>query len=228
MTARQLTFDLPAKTALGREDFFVSTANNLAVAMLETWPDWPAQKLVLVGPKGSGKTHLSGIWASETGAVAIAATALAGADIPAFANAPVLVEDIDAIAGDLAAETTLFHLHNLLTANATALLMTSATHPVRLPFGLADLASRLQGTAITEIGPPDDALLAAMLVKLFADRQIAVAPAVVRYLVARMERSFAAAQTLVERLDNAALAEGRAITLPLVARTLDKSGSAGA
>ena len=66
--AQQLSFDLPARPALGRDAFFVADSNALAVAAIDGWRDWAGGKLVLVGPAGSGKTHLSHVWAADTGA----------------------------------------------------------------------------------------------------------------------------------------------------------------
>ena len=139
-----------------------------------------------------------------------------------------VVEDVDRCAGLADAEAALFHLHNLTLANGMALLLTGATPPARWGMALPDLASRMQATAITTIEPPDDALLSAVLIKLFADRQLTVAPTLIPYLVARMERSFAGAQDLVAALDQAALSQGRAITLPLAALVLDKLSKVGA
>ncbi len=233
--ARQLAFDLPAKTALGREDFFVSDANRHAVGMLENWQachaaqaGWPGGKLILHGPEGCGKTHLAHVWAAESGARIVAAETLSGNGLDTLATGPVAIEDADRIAGDLARETLLFHLHNLMQTNASPLLITARRPAARWPLALPDLASRMQGTLQVAIAPPDDRLLAAMLVKLFADRQVAVRPRLIEYLLHRIERSFAAARRVVAELDAAALTEGRPITLPLAAQVLDKDNANGA
>lgn len=217
---RQLTFDLPARTAWRREDFFVSPANAAALAALDDWRNWPGGKMVLCGPKGSGKTHLAKLWAAETGAAVLPATALAEADLPALsALGAVAVEDADAAAGDGACEAAFFHLHNLVTQSGH-LLVTAATPPRDWPLMLPDLASRLQAAALARIEAPDDALLSAVLIKLFADRQLAVPPALIPYMVQRMERSIDAARDLVARLDARSLAEGRAITRVMAAEEL--------
>ncbi len=223
--ARQLSFDLPAKDALGREDFFVSPANAAAVALIEGWQDWPARKLVLVGPQGAGKTHLAHVWAALSGARIVSAAALATAGIPALAQSNVAIEDCPAIAGDRAAEDALFHLHNLALAEGRALLFTGRTPPGQWPLTLPDLASRMQGTPVAELKPPDDALLAALLIKLFTDRQLAPSPETVPWLVKRIDRSFAAARQAVERLDAAALETRRPITPRLAGEVLDKPGT---
>ena len=222
--SRQLAFDLPARDEMTRAAFFVSPVNALALAAVDGWRDWPGGKMLLVGPAGSGKTHLAHLWAAETGASLIAAADLAGADLPALAAADrVAVEDADALAGDRAAETALFHLHNLVLP-AGRLLMTATRPPRDWGLVLPDLMSRMQAAPVTRLEPPDDALLSAVLVKLFADRQIAVAPNLIPYLVARMPRSIGAARGLVAALDARALAEGRPITRALAAEILDSAG----
>lgn len=220
--AEQLTFDLPHRTARGREDFFVSPANAVAVATIEGWAQWPQGKLLLVGPEGAGKTHLAHVWAERTDARIVAARDLARADIAALAGLRALaVEDADRIAGVRASEEALFHLHNLLLAEGGVLLLTARRAPRSWPFVLPDLKSRAEGTATATIAPPDDALLGALLLKQFADRQLAVAPALVPYLVGRMERSSAAARDMVAALDARALATGRRINRALAAEVLD-------
>lgn len=219
---QQLSFDLPVRAALGREDFFVAPANAMAVALIEGWQNWPGRKLVLEGPKGAGKTHLAHVWAQATGARIVAAASLAGADIPALASGHVVVEDVPAIAGDAEAENALFHLHNLTLAEGHALLLTADRPAARWGLGLPDLASRMQGTQATSLAAPDDRLLAAVLAKLFADRQLIPTPDTIPYLVARMDRSLASAGQLVVRLDNAALSQKRAINRKLAAEVLEQ------
>lgn len=217
----QLSFDLTAKPALGREDFFVSPANALAVASIEGWQDWPARKLALIGPPGAGKTHLVHVWAALSGASIVCAADLPGADIPALASGPVAVEDIPTIARNAAAQDALFHLHNLALAEGHSLLLTGDAAPSLWGLSLPDLASRMQGTPSVTLEGPDDALLSAVLMKLFADRQLAPTPDTIRYLTRHMERSFAAAGRIVAALDAAALGTGRGITRALAAQVLD-------
>ncbi len=220
--AEQLILDLAVKPALGRADFFVSEANRAAVEMLERWREWPDGKLLIHGPEGAGKSHLAQVFAAESGARVVEAQALEESALPGLCESPVAVEDADRIAGDRRRETLLFHLHNMARAAKSPLLLTARTPPARWPFALPDLESRLRGALAVGIDPPDDALLAAMLVKLFADRQIAVSPGLVSYLVARVERSHAALCEIVEALDRAALTRQRAITTHLAAQVLDK------
>ncbi len=223
--AEQLSFDLPVKTAHGRDDFFVSSANANAVAMIDSWADWPARKLVLYGPPGAGKTHLAHVWSDLSGGRIVTARDLPRADIPALARAPVAVEDCDRIAGDPPAETALFHLHNLVLAEGHSLLLTARAAPNHWALTLPDLASRMQGTPAVELDLPDDLLLTAVLAKLFDDRQLTPAPDVIDFLLRRIDRSFEAARRVVAQLDAAALSRKRALTRPFVREVLDKSGA---
>ncbi|MEP3296067.1 MAG: DnaA/Hda family protein [Pseudoruegeria sp.] len=217
----QLAFDLQTRPALGREDFFVSPANAVAVATLAAPQAWPNGKMALIGPQGAGKTHLAYVFAAETGATSVQANTLAQADIQTLANTPVIVEDVAEIANDTEAQNALFHLHNLVLANGHALLVTGRTAPSRWGLTLPDLASRMVGTAVTTLDPPDDALLSAVLLKLFADRQSPVDPTVIPYLASRMERDLAIAGAIVAELDRAALARKKGVTRPLAAEILD-------
>lgn len=219
--AKQLSFDLPSDPQLGREDFLVTPANAVALAMIEGWQDWSARKLLLTGPTGAGKTHLAHIWAQSTSATLLPATRLAEIDVPKRAERSVAVEDIEHVAGDRSAETALFHLHNLLLAEGHWLLLSGNGTPDRWPFVLPDLKSRIVGTPAVALEPPDDALLAAVLAKLFADRQLNPKTDVIPYLVSRMERTFDAARAIVSRLDDASLAEKRPISRQLARQMLD-------
>ena len=223
--AKQLSFDLPAKTALGREDFFVSPANALAVAMISA-NSWPGNKLVLSGPAGAGKTHLAHVWAAETGGHILHAADLRHDDVPALAQTPIAVEDVPMIAGDLEQQKTLFHLHNLVLAQGHALLMTGRLAPKFWELPLADLQSRVEGAHHVALDPPDDALLCAVLAKLFVDRQLNPGPDVIAYLVKHMDRRFETAAEVVEQLDKVALTEKREITRTLAIRVLSQDQNA--
>ena len=217
--ARQMPLDLPARPATGRAHFFVSQANETALAALDDWPRWPGGKHALVGPEGSGKTHLARVWADASGARIVAAAGLGEAEVPALADhGRVAVEDVPGIAPG--AERALLHLHNLLAARGGSLLVTGRRAPRHWGLGLPDLASRIEAAGLSRLDPPDDALLAALLVKLFADRGVQAPPALVAWLLPRMERSFAAAQRIVAGIDALALAEGRPVTRALAARVL--------
>ncbi|WP_085310308.1 HdaA/DnaA family protein [Planktotalea arctica] len=218
----QLSFDLPARLALERDDFFVSPSNALALALIDAPQNWSNGKLILIGPKGAGKTHLAHVWAAQSGARIIDARMLDEAAVPALSQGPVVVEDADLIAGNKALETVLFHLHNLAQAEGQPLLITAQNTPQRWPLGLPDLASRLHAIQIAQLEAPDDALLTALLMKLFMDRQLNPAPDVIPFLARRIDRSFAAAQQIVATLDKATLDAKRPLTRAFASAVLDK------
>ena len=217
--SEQLPLELPVRPALGREDFLVTDANRLALQSVEQWPSWPGGKLALVGETGAGKTHLAHVWANLADAPIISATQIDAMDPPEH----IAIEDIDRLTNapdrDIR-EEAIFHLYNAITAKGGTMLLTGTTPPSRWDIALPDLVSRLQTVGIARIEPPDDALFAALLVKLFADRQIQIKPSLVSFLLPRIERSFAAAKTMVERLDREALAQGRKVNIGLAGEVL--------
>lgn len=220
MTApAQLALDLGHRPAMGADDFLVASGNEAAVAWLDAWPNWPAPALVVHGPAGCGKTHLAQVWRARTQAPLATAADLTSEAVPGLlaASAAVAVDDAERVAGEPERERALFHLYNLARETGGWLLLTSSEPPARWGLRLPDLRSRLLAAPAVAVAPPDDALLAAVLVKLFADRQLKIGAEVVDYLATRMERSFEAARTLVADLDAAALATRRSIT-PRLAR----------
>lgn len=219
---QQLSFDLPVRTALGRDDFMVSPGNAVAVSLIENWANWPGGKLVLTGPPGAGKTHLTHVWAGLSGGRIVAAGDLAGADIPDLSGGAVAVEDVPQIAQDADAMTALFHLHNLVLANGHTLLLTGRGAPVHWGLGLPDLQSRVGGTPAAILELPDDALLAAVLAKLFADRQLKPRTDVIPYLALHMERSFDAARRIVAALDTESLSAQKPLTRVMAAKVLGR------
>ncbi|KEJ98213.1 hypothetical protein SAMN05444149_10172 [Pseudosulfitobacter pseudonitzschiae] len=220
--SQQLSFDLPVRTALGRDDFMVSPGNAVAVSLIEAWDNWPGGKLVLTGPPGAGKTHLTHVWAGMAGARIVAARDLAEADIPDLAGGPIAVEDVPQIAADADAMTALFHLHNLALANGHPLLMTGRGAPVHWGLGLPDLQSRVGGTPAAILELPDDSLLTAVLAKLFADRQLKPRIDVIPYLAMHMERSFDAARRMVAVLDAESLSAQKPLTRAMAAKVLGR------
>ena len=220
---KQLSFDLPAKPALGRDDFFVAPSNAMAVAMLDSSFTWPSGKLVLSGPRGAGKTHLVHVWASQSGARIIAATDLTEDMVPELSQGPVAVEDVPKIARNIEAQNALFHLHNMVLANGHALMLTGGAAPNLWALSLPDLQSRVQAATHVALEAPDDALLTVVLAKLFNDRQIMPKPDVIPYLVAHMDRSFEAAAQIVEQMDEISLAEGHTLSRPLAIRLLSQN-----
>lgn len=219
--AQQLGFDLPVRTALGRDDFLVASSNVVALSMVDAWRNWGPPKLVLSGPEGAGKTHLAHVWAADSGARIISATDLEHGSVDTLFHAPIAVEDVDKIAHDQDKQTTLFHLHNALQAAGLPLLMTGKAAPNLWRLSLPDLQSRVDAAGHAALDAPDDSLLGAVLAKLFADRQLTPRPDVIPYLVTHMERSFAAARHVVADLDATSLAQKKPITRALAAMCLD-------
>ncbi|GFE65691.1 DnaA ATPase domain-containing protein [Litoreibacter roseus] len=218
---RQIPFALPVKTAFGRDNYFISDANALAVATVENWSDWPQGKLMLTGDEGAGKSHLAQVWAAEVDGQIMDARAIADADIPTLLSGPLVIEDLHLAAGDTAAETQLFHLYNLSGAEGIPVLFTTRIPAARMDFTVADLKSRMQALQTAQLGPLDDQLLAAILVKLFADHQLRVKPQVLDYTVRRIERSYAAALEFVRKVDRRALAGKSKVTIALARQVLD-------
>ncbi len=215
MTApEQLVLSLPQRPALGRADFLVAPCNETAVAWIDRWPDWPVPALALVGPPASGKSHLAEVWRGVSGGPRLTPETLAAGSPAALLGEAraALVDEADRVAGDAGAEEALFHLYNLLRERGGSLLLCARSEPARWGLGLADLASRLSTATVARLGLPDDELMAGLLIKLFADRQLRPTPGAIAFLVARMERTYAAAQELVEALDARALAAGGGVT----------------
>ncbi len=224
MMRRQLPLDLALQPQFRRADFRGAAANQTALAATEGFPDSKGAALALVGPEGSGKTHLAHIWRDRVAARFVTVgelAALVEQQAVAGGAAELVFDDAQQIAGDAAGERGLFHLLNLNREQGGALLLTSREAPSRWAVKLPDLKSRLSALPTAIIGAPDDALLSAVLVKLFADRPVAVGEEVIAFLLGRMERSLSAARSIVARLDALALEGKRAITVPLAAQVIE-------
>jgi chromosomal replication initiation ATPase DnaA len=221
----QLVLDLPHRPALALEDFLVGPTNEAAVALMDAWPDWTARAAIVVGPTGSGKSHLTNVWRLKSGAGSVPAPELTENAIAEIETTGALaVEDLDR---GIASERVLFHLLNLTKEKGFALLATSRTAPVDLEVALPDLRSRLRALPMVRIESPDDHILKAVLVKLFTDRQLTPDPHVVGHLALHMERSFEAAQKVVEACDQLALARQRKVTRPIAAEALERVRTSG-
>lgn len=228
-TPAQLVLDLGHRPALGRADFLVSRCNADAVAWIDRWPEWPAPGLVIWGPAASGKSHLGQVWRARAGAPMITADDLDNREPPDLAGevGAVYVDGADRIAGDARRERVALHVYNLIAGQGGHILFSARTPPGRWAVGLADLRSRLNALPAAAIAPPDDAVLGAVLLKLFTDRQLQVGVDVIQFAVTRMERSFEAAERLVSAVDAAALAAQRRVTVPLLREVLPRAAGAG-
>jgi len=224
MTAapRQLVLDLAHRQALGEEDFLVSRSNAAAVELIDAWPHWSHPAAAVVGPQGSGKSHLANVWRLRSAGHLVPASELSDAVVAALAERSALVvEDLDR---GIADERALFHLLNRARESAVFVLLTSRQAPGDMDFRIPDLRSRLRALPVVDLQPPDETLLKAVLVKLFCDRQLNVEPAVIDYLSVRMERSMEAANRVVAAVDRLALAMHRKVTRPLAAEALATLG----
>jgi chromosomal replication initiation ATPase DnaA len=208
-----LALALDHAASFAREDFLTGPSNQAALALIERWPDWPDRIMLLIGPQGSGKSHLAAIWAAAAGARSTAARSIDAANLPAaFATGALVVDELAARRFD---ERALFHLINHAREERAFVLLTARSMPAAWNLAVPDLASRVRVLPVIELAAPDDALLRAIIVKLFADRQLAVEESLIAYLATRIERSFAGAQKAVEALDREALRLQRPVTRAL-------------
>lgn len=220
---RQLALALPHAESLTRDNFLEGAANAQALALIDAWPDWPNRVMMLVGPEGSGKSHLASIWATEAGARSVAAHTLTAVNVPGeLATGALVVDDLNPGGFD---ERALFHLMNLAREDEAFVLMTGRTLPSVFAVELRDLRSRLRALPAVTLTPPDDQLFRALIVKFCADRQMTVDESIVSYLATRIERSFAAARQAVELLDAEALRQRRPVTRALAAEVLRDSAA---
>lgn len=215
---RQLILDLPVEPRYAAEDFLVGPSNAAAFGFIDGWPAWPDRLVHLQGPAGSGKTHLTSIWAERSEALTLAAAAVSAEGVPGLVRTGALVlEDVDAGPLD---EGALFHLVNLARERGAYVMVTSAASLDACAIRTPDLLSRLRLAPSLFLGAPDDDLLRAVLVKLFHDRQLAVELDVIAYLANRIERSLEQAAAIVGALDREALSRGRRVTRRMAAALL--------
>ncbi len=215
---QQLVLELPFREALDRDNFFISASNEWAVQMIDLWPNWPHPNLFLVGPSGSGKSHLAKVWQSMSGAQIISAKDITEKSLHQLgATNGLIVEDVDKGRID---ETLLFHLFNLVKENSVDLLLTARGMPGDWDIKLPDLRSRWRSVPVVTIEPPDDMLLKATLVKHFADRQLDVSPDVINFIALHIDRAMSAARQSVEAIDSYALATGHRVTRNLAKKAL--------
>ena len=212
--AKQLRLGLRRPPAYDRGAFVEGPSNAAARAALDAWPRWPGGALALIGPEGSGKTHLARAWADAAGAVVLDRAA---PDLLAAEHRPALVEDVDQGCD----EEALFHLINLAARDGAGLLLTARARPGAWPAALPDLRSRLNALVVAEIEPPDDEVLGGVLRNFFRERNIRPHEDVYPYLLRRMERSIAGAREIVRRLDETEHPEIRPVSRTLARQILE-------
>lgn len=215
LAPRQLVLALDHSVSFARDDFLRGPSNAAALTLVDRWPDWPDRIVAVIGPEGSGKSHLAAIWAEVTGARVLSAKLLCMTDLPAaFVTGALVLEDLEFAGLD---ERALFHFLNLAREQGAFVLITSRSPLSTFPVAIRDLASRMRALPSVRLAAPDDTLLRALVVKLAADRQITMDEALVNYLANRIERSFAAARAAVHRLDEEAMRQHRPVTRALAA-----------
>ncbi len=219
---KQLLFAFDHAPSFQEQDFLVADDNREAYAWLERWPHWPASVLVVHGPPGCGKTHLLHVFLARTGGLALTRSDLdQGHVVERLDAAPAWAfDDADHVTGP-AQEVALLHVYNTICETRRHLLLTAREPPSRWRIGLADLGSRLRAIPVAGIRSPGDPLMRAVLVKLFADRQLQVDDGVLTYVLSHMERTFDAARSIVARIDETALHGHRRITTVLVREVLN-------
>ena len=217
----QLVLNFKHRPALGREDFLVAACNKEALSFIDEWPNWPGPAVVLCGERGSGKTHLAAVWCKRSNAVELDIGKLNVAkDFMNNGYQHFLIETADKIFD----EKTFLFFYNQIVDSGGTLLLTAGKPPASWQLYTLDLASRLKIAPVIYIGKPDDHFIAAVLVKMFLDRQLKIGPDVIRYLLPRMERSLWNAGLLVNALDAAALSQQRMVTVPLVRSIFENEG----
>jgi chromosomal replication initiation ATPase DnaA len=217
MKARQLALDLPVRVARDREDFLVTPSNGAAVALIDQWPNWPSYAALIVGPTGSGKTHLCHVFAGIAGAEVISGDALTVESAAGRAEQPIVAVEMS---GAPFNETALFHLLNRARQTGGNVLLTAQQPATQWGIRLPDLASRLGAVPIVALAVPDDELLQGVLLKHFADRQLVPQPSAMTYIMQRMPRNLDAVAKLAAELDRRALEERKALSRPFVAKVL--------
>ena len=224
---KQIPINFNPAPDYSRDDFMVSNCNIQAIRVVDSWPEWPFFAYVLYGPNGSGKSHLAHIFAEHVRKtyykpmsvkiINAQEISIKKANLLHKESPFLVVEDFTPKANNEA----LFHLFNLYQNEGGHILFTAENAPARMHFALPDLQSRLNIIPSVAIGEPDDAMLAALLVKLFNDRQIMISQDVLNYTLQNMQRSFSFAIKLVKEIDLISLAKKRAVSTTIVKEAIE-------
>lgn len=214
--ASQLVLPLNLRAAQSRDDFVVVPANEAAVAFVDAWPNWPAPAAVLIGPSGSGKSHLAAVWQEKSHASIIHA---GEKNLPS-GNGPLVIEDVDRVPASETRDRLLF----ASLESGRPLLLSACDAPSQWQAVLPDLKSRFAALISFSLWEPDDALLAGLARKLFADRQVEVPETVIKAMIAGLERTPAAIRDFVNRIDELALSRHKPISSGFVKEILSSGG----
>ena len=223
----QLVFDFEHRPALEAQDFFVNPCNQEAVAWIDNWPEWPSPAFVVHGPSGCGKSHLAQVFLAHSSGVRISPSQLLDEEPQVLLGGAeaCLLDDLDVAftyCNNHALEEALLHLYNILKEHKLTMMITAKSPPSRWGITLPDLSSRLKTATLAKIGPPDDNLLAAVLVKQFSDRQLTIESEVVAFVQARIERSFKALGQFVAIADKLSLAKKSRASITLMRMAIEK------
>jgi len=210
----QLPLDLESGDRYTRDRFIVTTELAAIIGVLQHPDQWLSPHLILLGPPGSGKTHLGHIFAAQTHGRFLTAEETHHLDFATLEPVSYVVDD-----ADRASEDALFHLFNHVQKTGKPLVLLTENQPIAWNVQLPDLSSRLGAMRIITLPEPDEDLLVAILNKLFAQRAISPSPDFIDYIVRRMDRSVSAAQKIVTELEH--YANGRAFNRALAKSWFD-------
>lgn len=224
---KQAAFSFSTNAEMSSNDFMISDCNREAFSLIETWPDWPANGIIIYGPKGCGKTHLTHLFAEK-----VILSQEKTFKVPTFNCQQINLKNIERICKSTDVivlenlskninQEALFHLFNNFDKGGKYMLWTSEIAPARLNFSLKDLQSRLNTLPAIAITEPDDTMLRALIIKLFDDRQLMISPEILEYIVNNTERSFAYIENLVKEIDEISLAYKSAINYKVVREALN-------
>ena len=218
----QLTIEMPKRTALNREDFLVNVRNKVAVDFIDNFYKKSIKLGILIGPKGSGKTHLVNVFCKSLEGVNWSFLSSENKNIYDIFNTNdvIIIENINNFHSKQK-EEFLFHSINLSKELNKALLLTSSLQVSKLNFKMSDLVSRLEAMNTASIEEPDDTLMEALIIKLFNDRQISVKPKTVNFLMQRIERSYLGVSEIIELIDKVSLSQKKSISIKLIKGLID-------
>lgn len=180
-------------------EFLISESNELAAQQLERWGAWPVMAALLIGPRKSGRSLLSRIFAAQSGGT--------------------IIDD-----AERHAETAIFHAWNAAQTSRKPLLIIADSAPPIWAVALPDLRSRLAATPVLRIAAPDDALMQALFERDFARRGLDARPELIQWLLTRIERSHIAIARTVDSLDQALMQHRKRLSIPFARATLEQAG----
>ena len=208
----QSYFNYNLKPGLAIDDFFVSTSNKKAYNFILN-KKIDNQKILLIGPNKSGKTHLGKIWQKNNNAVSYENNF----EIILNYKKNIFIDDFLKNIN----EEQIFHLINHCSNNKLTILFTSNKEMFEHNFFLQDLLSRIKTFHTLRIDLPDDDLIINLMIKLLHDKQIIIKnEEIFHYILKRIERSYEEIFLLIEKIDKLSLEKKRELTIPLIKKLL--------